>query len=172
MPAPTPRPPRPPLRAQLALVFWLTTGAVLALEDHAPFDRVARNIAPFRRGLGISQSWSMFAPNPSRSTSWLEVEGRAGAQWHRLTPSSSAMPTNTDWKLRYERTGKFFRGLLSQAATRDRKAMAAWWCRERPELATVRFLQVRVPSSPPGVAPATGPQRRTPVEVVSCRSRR
>ena len=158
----------PSVAARLALTLWLGTAFVLALEDHPPFRTVAAAIAPIRRGLGISQSWSMFAPHPGRSSYWLEIEGRATAQWHKLHPSETE-PGRDQWKFRYARMGKFTRGLVSQRASRDRRHLARWWCHQHPDLVAVRFLHARIPISPPGVAPVTGPIRRTPIEVVACR---
>ncbi len=110
----------------------------------------------------------MFAPNPSRATYWLEVQGRIGSRWRKL-PQPGTDPLRSDWMPRYPRVGKFTRGLVSSSARRDRRHLARWWCAEQPDLVSVRFVHARLPSSPPGIAPATGPIRQTPIEVVACR---
>ena len=167
--SPTMPPLAPPTVAgRFALALWLLTATVLALEDHSPFRSVAIAIAPIRRGLGISQSWSMFAPNPGRATYWLELEGRTTARWHRLPQPGTTLP-DTTWALRYSRVGKFTRGLVAQGARGDRRRVARWWCDHHPDLVDIRFVHARLQSSPPGVALATGPIRRTPIEVVPCR---
>ena len=147
---------------------WLGVAGVLALDHLPALQPVAAALGPARRGLGISQSWSMFAPNPPRSTFWLEVEGRRGARWHPL-PQPGSAPLQDGPRWRYSRASKLTRGLVAEAATRDRRHLAQWWCRQDPTLAAVRFLHTRLPSSPPGVAASTGPSSRTPLEQHRCR---
>ncbi len=166
--APVPPSPPPPIAARLALVVWLVLAGIFALEDQPPVKPVARALAPVRRLFGISQSWSMFAPNPPRATYWLQVEGREDAHWEAL-PQPGTTPLEAGFRFRYDRANKLARGLVLPSSARDRKHLAQWWCDRRPELAAVRFLHMKLPTSPPGVAPTTGPLQRTPLEMHKCR---
>lgn len=162
------RSPHPSILARVVLGVWLLVAAVLAADDLPALQPVAQFLAPARRGLGISQSWSMFAPNPPRATYWLEVEGRRGARWHTLDqPGSTPLEQGRRW--RYSRASKYTRGLVAQRAKRDRGHLAQWWCTADDTLSMVRFIHVRLPASPPGVAVSTGPISRTPLEQHRCR---
>ena len=160
--------PSPPLYARITLLLWLAVATVLAFDDRPWARPLAELVAPVRRGAGLSQSWAMFAPNPPRHTFWLEVEGRRGSRWEALAqPGTTPLEDGTRW--RYSRANKFARGLVNKAARRDRAWLATWWCEQDTRLRSVRFVHARLPSSPPGVAAATGPIQRTPLDVHPCR---
>jgi len=159
--------PPPPLAARIALLCWLAMAGVLAFDDRPGFKAVAEWVAPVRRMLGWSQSWSMFAPNPPSGTYWLAAQGRRGARWEPLE-IPGGRPDVHRWKLRYSRTSKLHRGLSTAHGNQDRRHLAHWLCAQDPTLKRVRFLHVRLPSSPPGTAPATGPVKRTPKSEHKC----
>lgn len=157
----------PSLPARLGLLTWLALATVLALDDRPGFHSVAVAIAPVRRLLGWSQSWAMFAPNPPTGTYWLEAEGRRGPRWESLD-IPGGRPEAVGWKLHYDRASKLTRGLSTARSSSDRRAFAHWLCDRDPELRQVRFIHARLPSSPPGLPPATGPIQRTPKSVHTC----
>ena len=160
--------PAPSWLARAALICWLAAAAALACEDVSAVRPVVRAISPLRRGLGISQSWSMFAPNPPTATYWLEVEGRHGVRWSLLEQPGST-PLSVDVRWRYARASKFGRGLVATTAKRERTWLGRWWCAQDPDLAAVRFLHARLPSGPVGTPVSTGPIQRSPLGVHRCR---
>jgi len=159
--------PSPPLAARVALLTWLVLATSLALDDQSGFRQVAELVAPVRRLLGWSQSWSMFAPNPPSSTYWLEAEGRRGPHWEPIE-IAGGQPDSESWKLSYARASKLNRGLSTAKYNGDRRHFAHWLCRQDDTLSRVRFLHARLPTAPPGMAPSTGPIKRTPKSEHKC----
>ena len=158
--------PAPPLAARVGLIIWLALATVLALDDQPGFRTAAKWVAPARRLLGWSQSWSMFAPNPP-ATYWLEAQGRRGPRWEALA-IPGGRPDPTALKLSYARESKLHRGLSTAKGDTDRRFLARQLCQQDPSLKRVRFVHARLPSSPPGTAPATGPIKRTPRSEHTC----
>lgn len=158
--------PTPPLPARLGLLIWLALATVLALDDQPGFRAVATWVAPVRRLLGWSQSWSMFAPNPP-ATYWLEAQARRGPYWAPLT-IPGGRPDPAAWKLSYARESKLHRGLSTAKGNHDRRFLALRLCQQDPTIKRIRFVHARLPSSPPGTAPATGPIKRTPRSEHKC----
>lgn len=151
----------------MALLLWLALATTLALDDRPGFRQVAERAAPVRRLFGWSQSWSMFAPSPPSSTYWLEAEGRNGSRWESID-FAGGQPDLKSWKRTYSRASKLNRGLSIARHNSERRYFAHWLCRQDDALSRVRFFHARLPSSPPGLPPASGPIRRTTKSEHTC----
>lgn len=96
---------------------------------------------PYERLLGTHQTWTMFASNPPRSTSWLRAYGRSeGGRSTRIDVLVGPVePDHVEWI--YNRAGKMERNVLDEDREALQQSWASWACR-REEAAGVRYARI------------------------------
>ena len=122
------------------------------INRHTSGETVDRAPEPSRRKLAL-QLWDSAAP----------IAGTAAERYLR---SRAIDPTGL--KLSYSRESKLHRGLSKAKGDHDRRFLARQLCMRDTSLKRVRFVHARLPSSPPGTPPATGPIKRTPRSEHKC----
>lgn len=111
---------RPPLAAgrihrtllTLAVLWHLLAGVAHYFRSTEVGRDLRKHTRDYERTIGLSQNWNMFAPNPPRSSIWLETQAlTADGEWIDVPP----VTVNDDGpvRLRYWRGGKEERYLFT-----------------------------------------------------------
>lgn len=95
----------------LFIVWHLLMMGVSMGRDTAVGEALRVVTKPYEQLFGLHQTWTMFAPDPPRGTTWLEAEGiHPDGQRVRL-PVAAEPPDPSGPILGYDRGGKFSRNV-------------------------------------------------------------
>ena len=173
---------RPPLAAgpihrtllMVAVLWHLFAGVAHFIRDTDLGRDMRKYTRDYERTIGLSQNWNMFAPNPPRSSIWLETEALTpDGEWIAVPP----VTTNDDGpvRLRYWRGGKEERYLFmdEKKGLRRRKTekICARFEAAGTPVAAVRYRRAWLRTPPPADARAGKPAKRSSkdLEQYKCR---
>lgn len=111
------------------VVMVMLIGVVWALPDSAIQRGIAPSVRPAALALGLDQNWRVFAPNPPRSATAIEVNVRVRGE---ATPRTWRPPHGNGIYGQYSwyRWQKLKESVLNPASGLDRSAFAHWVVRE------------------------------------------
>ncbi len=109
-----------------ALLVWNTPGKGLMKSFHSTFLRKVKGYE-YLKGMRLTQSWGMFAPNPNRTNTFIRVlvEDQAGEVWDYEQDIWGNDRYPYIW---YDRGGKVNRNL--DGKQRYQRIYGAWVCRD------------------------------------------
>ena len=161
-------------------IFLLWHGLVVlgSVMSKTPLGETIRLVTkPYEKFLGVHQTWTMFAPNAPRESTWVEAIG--------VTTSGEKIPVGTftgepvldELRLVYNRMGKFERNISKKKKGSLRRGYARGLCRlaradgieDLDGISFVFFRSATVPPSRRAAEPRdTWPVDRHDYAVRSC----
>lgn len=147
--------PPPITPARWLLLAWLAlhlfTMTVSMAKDTA-FGKMFRPYTdPYQWRVGVHQNWTMYAPNPRLSTTWLEYTGIHDDKSEVPLELFIGRPDPLGIQTHYEREGKLERNAVSRKHIRA--SFVRWYCRTSKEagkgLRQIRVEKVAVHTPPP-----------------------
>jgi hypothetical protein len=121
----------------------------------------------YEKTIGVHQNWTMFVPNPGKSTIWLEATGFRGAEKEAVaTLFGEPDPRGTIWL--YERANKYERNLAGKERKAMRAGMVRWLCAKAKAAGTpyteIEFTKASKPTPQPSERAAAGARETWPIE--------
>jgi hypothetical protein len=156
----------------LLSVFLAYHGVAMLLsiaQEYPPVGELRAALTrSYERTIGVHQNWTMFTPNPSKSTQWLEAVGTLpdGTQVPIELLFGEPDPHGTIWL--YERTNKFERNLCDKTRSSLRAGYVRWLCAEAKESGTpfthIAFVRALRKTPAPELRAEAGPRESWPIE--------
>ena len=168
-------------RAKIAwTVFLLWHGLVVVAsvtKDTALGQTIRVVTKPYEQFLGVHQTWTMFAPNAPRESTWVEAIGVTTSGEKVSIGTFTGRPDAADLNLIYNRMGKFERNISKKKKGSLRRGYARGLCRLAAadgvaDLDGISFVLFRSPIPPPEgrqVPREQWPVQRHDYAVRSCR---
>lgn len=148
--------PAPITPARWLLLAWLALHLftmTVSMAKDTSFGKLFRPYTdPYQWRVGVHQNWTMYAPNPRMSTSWVEYTGVRDdkSELALALPIGRPDPNGIQWW--YEREGKLERNAVSRKHIRA--SFVRWYCRTQQEkgdpIRQIRAEEVAVHTPPPG----------------------
>ena len=136
-------------------LLWHGLVVVASVTKDTPIGQTLRVVTkPYEQFLGVHQTWTMFAPNAPRESTWVEAIGVTTSGVKVPVGTFTGAPDPSELNLVYNRMGKFERNVTKKKKGSLRRGYARGLCRMLAaegitDIEGISFVLFRSPTPPP-----------------------